>query len=98
MEINQKIEQVPSGAPPIFPVIEPGHSFGSITDKISGIVLTPRTPLFWFLIVGISGLVFGVLLYAMAFLFYQGVGIWGVNVPVAWGLAITNFVWWIGIG
>ena len=28
----------------------------------------------------------------------SGIGIWGVNIPVAWGLAIINFVWWIGIG
>jgi hypothetical protein len=26
------------------------------------------------------------------------VGIWGVNVPVAWGFAIVNFVRWSGIG
>ena len=31
-------------------------------------------------------------------LLMKGVGIWGVNIPVAWGFAITNFVWWIGIG
>ena len=28
----------------------------------------------------------------------KGVGIWGNNIPVGWGFAITNFVWWIGIG
>ena len=28
----------------------------------------------------------------------RGVGVWGINVPVAWGFAIINFVWWIGIG
>ena len=28
----------------------------------------------------------------------RGVGVWGVNIPVAWGFAIVNFVWWIGIG
>jgi Ni/Fe-hydrogenase subunit HybB-like protein len=39
-----------------------------------------------------------VLLYAVGYLFVQGVGIWGVNIPVAWGFAIINFVWWIGIG
>jgi len=27
-----------------------------------------------------------------------GVAIWGINVPVGWGFAIINFVWWIGIG
>jgi molybdopterin-containing oxidoreductase family membrane subunit len=26
------------------------------------------------------------------------VGVWGINIPVAWGFAIINFVWWIGIG
>ena len=27
-----------------------------------------------------------------------GVGIWGIHIPIAWGFAITDFVWWIGIG
>ncbi len=27
-----------------------------------------------------------------------GVGIWGIQIPVGWGFAIINFVWWIGIG
>src|SRR5207249_1558609 len=33
-----------------------------------------------------------------SYLLVTGVGIWGVNIPVAWGFAIVNFVWWIGIG
>ena len=39
-----------------------------------------------------------VLLMSMTYLFLKGVGIWGINMPVAWGFAIVNFVWWIGIG
>ena len=39
-----------------------------------------------------------VLLYAIGYLLVEGVGIWGINIPVAWGFAIVNFVWWIGIG
>ena len=38
------------------------------------------------------------LLYAMGYLFVRGIGIWGVNIPIGWGFAIVNFVWWIGIG
>jgi molybdopterin-containing oxidoreductase family membrane subunit len=38
------------------------------------------------------------LLFAISYLFVKGVGIWGVNIPVGWGFAIVNFVWWIGIG
>src|SRR5690606_24896758 len=39
--------------------------------------------------------VFGV---SVAYLLLRGVGIWGLNVPIAWGFAIVNLVWWIGIG
>jgi molybdopterin-containing oxidoreductase family membrane subunit len=35
---------------------------------------------------------------AIGYLLLIGVGIWGVNIPVGWGFAIVNFVWWIGIG
>jgi hypothetical protein len=31
-------------------------------------------------------------------LLIKGTGIWGINIPVGWGFAIINFVWWIGIG
>ena len=32
------------------------------------------------------------------YLIFEGIGIWGLNVPVAWGWAIVNFVFWVGIG
>jgi molybdopterin-containing oxidoreductase family membrane subunit len=80
------------------PLIEPGHTFESITDKISGVVLSGRQPLFWFVVLGFGMLLTGMLGMAIAWLLLRGVGIWGVNVPVAWGFAIINFVWWIGIG
>jgi len=80
------------------PVIAPGHTFGSITDKISAIVLTSRVSLGWLGGFAIAFLFFLILNVAVIFLFYKGVGIWGVNIPVGWGFAIVNFVWWIGIG
>jgi Ni/Fe-hydrogenase subunit HybB-like protein len=97
MESRERVAELEAleGRPP---VLTPGHTFSSITQKISSIVLTQVTPLGWFLAVGISGMFAAVLVYAIGFLFYQGVGIWGVNMPVAWGFAIVNFVWWIGIG
>ena len=80
------------------PVIEPGYTFASITDKISSIVLTRRTPPGWFVGFGLSFALVMLLQYAIGYLLVTGVGIWGVNIPVAWGFAIVNFVWWIGIG
>jgi Ni/Fe-hydrogenase subunit HybB-like protein len=80
------------------PVIEPGHTFASVTDHIGQIVLSRKTPKFWWFGFGISFLLAMTLLGAVGWLFARGVGIWGVNVPVGWGFAIINFVWWIGIG
>ena len=77
----------------------PGQSsYTSITEAISSVVLTPSTPWQWFLVVVIVLGLVGVLQIAIAWLLYHGVGVWGINIPVGWGFAIINFVWWIGIG
>src|SRR5690242_16475872 len=80
------------------PLVGPGHTYTTITEKISNLVLTAKTPLEWFGLFAIGFLGTMALLFALAFLLVRGIGIWGVNVPVAWGFAIVNFVWWIGIG
>lgn len=80
------------------PFIEPGHTYGSITDKISSMILTRKTPLGWFIGFGIAFSLMMVLLFSITYLFMKGTGIWGLNIPVGWGFAIINFVWWIGIG
>lgn len=80
------------------PVLAPGHSYGSVTDKISAIVLTEGTRRGWWVGFAIAFTLVMLLHYAIALLLFEGVGLFGINVPVAWGFAITNFVWWIGIG
>src|SRR6516164_5159129 len=80
------------------PVIEPGFTFGTVTDKISSIVLTRPTSTGWFVGFGVAFLVTMMLLFALGYLFVKGTGIWGINIPIGWGFAIVNFVWWIGIG
>lgn len=78
-------------------LLEPGHTYGSITSKISDIVLG-KTPRGW--IFGFAIAFLGLMLYlgSITYLFIRGTGIWGLNIPVGWGVAIINFVWWIGIG
>lgn len=76
---------------------QPAQTYGSVTDKISAIVLRQPTSRRWYAGFGVCFALVLVLLYALAYLLSTGVGIWGVNVPVGWGFAIINFVWWIGI-
>jgi molybdopterin-containing oxidoreductase family membrane subunit len=79
-------------------VTAPDYTFGSVTDKISAIVLTRRTPLGWYLGFLTAVALAGLLLVSLTYLVIKGIGIWGNNIPVAWAFDITNFVWWIGIG
>ena len=80
------------------PVMEPGHTYGSVTDKISSIVLTQPTSRTWFIGFGVAFSLMLLLFYSIGYLLLKGVGVWGLNIPVGWGFAIINFVWWVGIG
>jgi Ni/Fe-hydrogenase subunit HybB-like protein len=75
-----------------------GYTYASITDKIAAIVLERPSRWPWFLGFSFAFLWTLAFFYACGYLFLRGPGIWGVNIPVAWGYAIGNFVWWIGIG
>jgi Ni/Fe-hydrogenase subunit HybB-like protein len=80
------------------PVLRAGWGYASVTDKIAGVVLNqPFGRGWWMAFLAASAGVF-MLMVAVTWLLVKGVGIWGVNIPVAWGFAIGNFVWWIGIG
>ena len=80
------------------PVIAPGHAQSTVTDKISQIVLKRRTPKGWFLGLGVGFTLVMLLLASITKLLLEGTGVWGLNIPVGWGFAIINFVWWVGIG
>lgn len=79
-------------------LLGPGQTLASVTEKISSIVLTRGTTKGWFLGFAAAFTLLMVFLVAVSYLMVKGVGIWGVNIPIGWAFAITNFVWWIGIG
>ncbi len=89
---------VPSRLDPRFPILGPGQSYGSITDSISAISLENKTGKGWIVGFGVSFMLVMLLLASITWLLLKGPGVWGLNIPVAWGFAILNFVWWIGIG
>ena len=82
----------------VAPVLEPGQSYESVGDSVAQAVLTTKVPREWYIatMVGAAGV--GLLMLSATWLLLNGVGVWGLNIPVAWGFAIINFVWWIGIG
>ncbi|MEM7313418.1 MAG: NrfD/PsrC family molybdoenzyme membrane anchor subunit [Planctomycetota bacterium] len=79
------------------PLVLNNRDYKWITNKVVG-VIEQKQPLLWWVLIFPCGALAGVLLFTLVYLVSTGVGIWGNNQPVAWGWAITNFVFWIGIG
>ena len=80
------------------PVLEPGHTYATVTDQLASIVLTRPQPRSWYLGFAVAFLLLNVFVVATCYLLLRGIGIWGNNIPVGWAFDIINFVWWIGIG
>lgn len=80
------------------PILEPGHSYATVTDQISSIVLTKGVRKGWIFGFALSFSLLMMLMYTICYLVATGIGIWGNNIPVGWAFDIVNFVWWVGIG
>ncbi len=68
----------------------------ALTEELLSKVLSPPSwigPAMW-----VTGLGSLMLLAGVGYTVTTGIGVWGNDMPVAWAFAITNFVWWIGIG
>jgi Ni/Fe-hydrogenase subunit HybB-like protein len=79
------------------PVISSGETYLSVTNKVTGVIFKRPISWGWWIGFAASLLLLSVLGVSLFWLFYKGVGIWGINMPVAWGTAIINYVWWIEI-
>ncbi len=79
-------------------LIDGDKSLGQISQEILAPIHRKSAPLWWYFAMLVSLSMFGFGLYAKYITVSTGIGTWGVNNSVAWGWAIINFVWWIGIG
>ncbi len=80
------------------PLVLGGESFHSVTETVCAPVEWKETPKAWWAVLFLSSLLLGVLGVSIGYLFWEGVGIWGLSQPVSWAWDITNFVFWVGIG
>jgi Ni/Fe-hydrogenase subunit HybB-like protein len=90
---TENIPYQPSDAPPESPL----NKLGSVADKVSGIIFS-AAPLWWWLGFLVSGALMLVFVFTLFSVATRGVGLWGIQVPVVWGMAIVNLIFWIGIG
>ena len=79
------------------PVVQPGVTLRSLSEQVSNRVLRPGAQRWWWVGFALGMALLLTFVVQLAFLFINGVGIWGVNIPVAWGFAIAEYVWWIAL-
>jgi Ni/Fe-hydrogenase subunit HybB-like protein len=79
------------------PLVTGDLNFEQITDIVSKPTET-KAPKWWWIILS-GSISLALLLFSMiGYLVFEGIGVWGLNNPVAWGFAIVNLVFWVGIG
>jgi len=78
-------------------LVQGENDFNSITEIVAG-VAERKPPRAWYIAFTIAVSFLGVLGCCLGYLFWEGVGVWGNNQPVAWGWPIVNFVFWVGSG
>jgi len=82
---------------PMQPVILPGQTAASMTDRICALALREHAFFWWWVLLAPFALMFAIGVCSAFWLFYRGPGVWGVDWPVMWGFALINYVWWIAI-
>ena len=80
------------------PLVTGNKEFADVTATVAGVAERPRRRKAWYVALGISLSLLGLLGAMVGYLFLTGVGVWGNNQPVGWGFGIVNFVFWVGIG
>jgi molybdopterin-containing oxidoreductase family membrane subunit len=96
--LPHNIDRPTTGQEETFRLLGGDHDYESLTDTIARVVLDSKIRLSWilFLLLAMTGLM--IMIGSVTWVILMGTGVWGINIPVAWGFAIINFVWWIGIG
>jgi len=80
------------------PLVLGGHTFASVTATVTAFPERDRANKEWWMAFGAAVTVAGMFFACLAYLIWNGVGVWGNNQPVSWGWPIVNFVFWVGIG
>ena len=82
---------------PADPLVLSDQSWSSAGRLVTAVTLDHHARWRWWIAFGVALGLVGVLIVSVAWLLYEGVGVWGNNVPVTWALDIVGYDWWIGV-
>ena len=73
----------------------PPPSAAQVNTDLTASVL--QTTWKWWAVLGFFASILGAATLTFAWQVYQGMGVWGMDRPVYWGLDIANFIFWAGV-
>ncbi|MBW6460622.1 MAG: polysulfide reductase NrfD [Bacteroidales bacterium] len=80
-------------------ILIPGNkSYGQVANDILHPLEAKSPPPWWYIVASLAIGMTGFGIWGIYTTVTQGIGTWGVNNNVGWGMAIISFVWWIAIG
>ncbi len=78
--------------------LPPGFTDADITDAVANPVLVARRWTVWWIALAATLPFVAATIVGLAVVLGVGVGTWGINTTIVWGVAIADYVWWIGVG
>jgi molybdopterin-containing oxidoreductase family membrane subunit len=79
------------------PWISNDITMSDVTDDVMAPIIK-KPGIIWIILFMMALAGVGLLGFVLTIQMLKGIGILGLNHPVAWGVYITNFVFWVGIG
>ena len=79
-------------------LIQGKKNYAQVTREVLKPFEANNPPKWWYVGLFVSTVMIIIGVWSVYNLIVTGTGIWGINNNVAWGWAIINFVWWVGIG
>jgi molybdopterin-containing oxidoreductase family membrane subunit len=76
----------------------PPENYAVVTRAVDTIPLAYPQPVAWAICFGASLVLFTLFVIGVGATFRYGIGMWGNDIPVGWGIAISNYIWFLGIG
>lgn len=85
--------------PQISSTVEGGNDpYAAVTREVTRIPLRFRHNRGWWMLFAPALALLVVFFISAGVVFTFGIGMWGNDIPVNWGLAISNYIWFLGIG
>src|ERR1700759_433177 len=75
-----------------------GSAYAAVTGEIASIPIAYPQPTACAICFAGALVLLAIFVVSVGVTFRYGIGMWGNNIPGSWGIAISNYIWFLGLG